>query len=98
MPAKTIWKFPLKLQPTGPNLVDIPLPRGSRPLSIQYQDNIPVVWVLLDPITAGEIVDYRFRMVGTGWEMIGAGWDAMTYLATVQHGPFVWHWFYQEGV
>jgi len=83
---RTIYKYKLKF--AGEQKLSVPM--YSRPLSVQEQHGIFVLWCLVDdkwPLK--EITVYQF---GTGHEipekMLGE------YLSTVQDSDgFVWHYF-----
>ena len=81
-----IWKFPLEI---ARGLQPINLRQGSEILTIQMRDGKPVLWAIVWGATAH--TDERYiRMVGTGWELPA---QQHKYIATVQDGGFVWHFF-----
>ncbi len=85
---KTIHKYTFKIE----DEVSIEMPKGARILSVQCQDDIPVMWALVD--TENELETRLFNIFGTGEEI----WPSFDYskedhLATFQHGIFVWHIF-----
>jgi hypothetical protein len=79
---KRIYKYELK---EG----SVEMPIGAKILSIQYQNNRPYIWALVDTDVE---CDFRyFTIVGTGEDFPEA--DDFTYINTIQDGPFVWHIF-----
>ncbi len=65
----------------------IMMPAGARFLSAQEQDGLICMWFQHD----GAPAEWRhFKIVGTGHPFVSAG---VTFLATVQIPPFVWHVF-----
>jgi hypothetical protein len=58
---KTIWKFPVEV--VGDYFV-VPMPSGSAVLSMQLQNDKPVMWALVDD--AAPRVNRRFVVYGTG--------------------------------
>lgn len=72
---------------------------GGKILSVQYQDNKLMAWVLVD--TDQFISQQELEIVGTGWELpaiICDDWELpyyaeSGYIASVQEGNFVWHIF-----
>jgi hypothetical protein len=68
----------------------IAMPRGAKILSVQDQSGAMRVWAKVDPKAPME--NRRFVIVGTG-HLVPA---ALTYLATVQQGQYVWHVFVEN--
>jgi len=68
------------------------MPLQSRIMDIQMQDGGFTMWALCDPSTKEE-VDIKINMYGTGWETHCNNTIHDRYLATVQHGGLVWHFF-----
>jgi hypothetical protein len=79
---KRIYKYELK---EG----SVEMPIGAKILSIQYQNNRPYIWALVD--TDVECEFRYFALVATGEDFPEA--DDFTYINTIQDGPFVWHIF-----
>lgn len=85
-----IWKF--KLSKEKSQLVE--MPEHSEILDIQMQDGEPVMWALVNE--EANKIDINIHMYGTGWEFHENESEYATekqYLATVQDGEFVWHFF-----
>ena len=81
-----IWKFELKKERT--QLIKMPL--KSEIMDIQFQNNNLVMWALVDP--ESEPIEVKINMYGTGWEIHNTTIKD-EYLATVQNGDLVWHFF-----
>ena len=79
-----IWKYELEM--TGRQMVT--MPENARPLAVQVQGSVPVMWALVDSSRRSE--DREFVMYGTGQRLPDA---PGTYLGTFQNGPFVFHLF-----
>lgn len=58
--TKTIWKFKMDIDDTQV----IYMPKGAEILSIQLQNNEPVIWALVNP---EEKEPRQFEMFGTGY-------------------------------
>jgi len=85
---KTIYKYPLKITPVQ----DIEIPSGSTLLSVQVQNELPCLWVLILDTTARKTV-IRLRTVLTG-EQINDGFIGISkFLGTYQIRGFVGHVF-----
>ena len=82
---KTIYKQTLELKGTQ----IIHLPKNTRILSLQNQNNKPTIWFYLDT-EEKEMDEYRIFMFGTGWPISE---NLTNYLGTVQIDIFVWHFF-----
>lgn len=81
-----IWKFELTKERT--QLVK--MPEKSEIMDIQMQNGNLVMWALVEPESKN--IDVKINMYGTGWE-INNNTTKDEYLATVQDGGFVWHFF-----
>lgn len=82
----TIWKYQVPLKD---NFV-LELPMNAKILSFQTQDDVPYIWVLLDPDNDPE--KRVFRLAGTG-HLINH--MPMMFIGTVQmrSGSLVYHLF-----
>ncbi len=94
MKAKSIWKFPLKLE-GGQN---ISMPKGAQILCAQTQNEQPYLWALCDPEEKTE--GRHIEIFGTGHPV---GYDAgveRKYISTFQMkgGLLVYHAFEYTGV
>jgi len=79
----------------------VKMPEKSEIMDIQMQNGNLVMWALVDPESKN--IEVKINMYETGWEIndntTETGWvinDNTTkdeYLATVQDGEFVWHFF-----
>ncbi|MDF1547153.1 MAG: hypothetical protein P1P88_04990 [Bacteroidales bacterium] len=81
-----IWKFKLKKERS--QLVK--MPSKAEIMDIQLQNDNLVMWALIDP--DDEEIEVKINMYGTGCE-INNTTSKDEYLATVQEGLFVWHFF-----
>lgn len=73
--------------------IPLVLPKGAEILTVQNQHGRPCLWVLVDPEAETEI--RSFRVFGTG-EFIHYDMGVeYKYIATVQDGQFIWHFFEQ---
>jgi hypothetical protein len=68
------------------------MPAGARLLSVQYQKTALCVWAVAD--TAAPLVNRRFAVFGTGWDMTPEA-AVMPHVGTVQEPGtgLVWHVF-----
>lgn len=82
---KTIYKYTLRFS----DRQTVQMPANAQILSIQNQTSDPVIWAVVD--TDQPMVERRFHMFGTGMQATHV--DNLHYLASVQFGPFVWHFF-----
>lgn len=87
-----IYKYPLSLQQDY-NICTVLLPAGYQILTIQLQNDIPTLWVLVDE-TRSNILKVQIAVVGTGHH-ITFNADLATYISTVQfnNGNLVLHFF-----
>ena len=81
-----IWKYVLLAEKT--QLVKMPL--KSEIIDIQMLDRVPIMWAIVDPDT--EEIEVRINIYGTGDKVQGEHLKE-EYLATVQDGAHVWHFF-----
>lgn len=86
---KKIWKYPLSI--TDEQQVDIPL--YGEILCAQFQDEIPCIWVLVDPEQL--LVPRYFEIFGTGHPIKEESNMNRKYIGTIQSEkyPLVWHVF-----
>jgi len=69
----------------------IPIPDGGKILTIQMQNDRPVMWVEVDPSEDVKKVVRYFARVDTGYGEVPRG---AQYLGTTQHGSaYVAHWY-----
>lgn len=83
-----IYKFPLGLA----QWQQVRMPQDAQILTIQMQGGKPTLWARVDITRPPET--YHIAMVGTGEE---TNEEVGRYIATVQDGEFVWHFFEHEG-
>jgi len=80
-----IWKYQISTQ----GCTAILMPLGAVVLSVQFHGEALCLWVMLNP--NHNAIDRHFFTVGTG-EPFNRFLNPR-FLATVQHGPYVWHVF-----
>lgn len=83
-----IWKFAIGVG-TGPQ--HLAMPAGARLLSVQLQEGLPQLWALCDP--GAPQVLRRIEAFGTGDEVTAETGSTLAFVATVQMGPAVLHYF-----
>ena len=85
--SRQIWKFPIDLART----VEIEMPYGAEPLSVQLQNGEICLWALVD--TSERKVMREVCIVGTGHPYDPC--EVGRYVGTVvtQGGALVWHVF-----
>ncbi len=68
------------------------IPAGSRFLSLQCQDDQPVVYWITDPAEK-RMCKWYFKTIGTGWEFNEEELEGWTFIGTVQQlgGQLMWH-------
>ena len=84
---KVIWKYSLFLIPHQA----ITIPKGAEIISLQIQDGIPCIWVLVSP--EAEIEIKHFRMLGTGNYLDDHFTSPYKFIGTFQDSPYVFHVF-----
>ena len=83
-----IWKFPLTwvAATSSPEFPTIIMPKDGKILTLQVQDHIPALWVLVNPTNDHE--ERHFQVVGTGHTVPDG-----VYVGTWQDLFYVWHLF-----
>lgn len=66
------------------------LPKDAAILAIQIQNGEPVMWYLFNVEDKHELLTRTFHCIGTG---IDHDSRRLIYIATVQSGPYVLHFF-----
>lgn len=79
---KVIWKYRLSDEV-------IHVPKNSKILSIQLQDNAPQIWILVDE-NEMEFEKRQFITIATGQPF---HLENVNYISTYQDGSYVWHIF-----
>lgn len=82
-----IWKWVLPVQAE----FELEMPVFPQLLTVQLQDNTPVLWAIVSPEMTKE--GHKFYCVGTGHEFIDHN---KQYIGTVQDGPLVLHYFMEK--
>jgi hypothetical protein len=80
---KQIWKYKL-----DGVISSIEIPLDGKVLTVQIQNEVPHIWVLVNP--ENQVETRGFRVVGTGHPFDDTD---SKYIGTFQDGPFVWHLF-----
>lgn len=80
MSRRTIWKYSIL-----PNMNTINVPSGAKPLSVAFQGQELMVWLLVDPDASK--VDRTFAIYGTG-HIIPEGREIGVFLGTTVHPTF----------
>lgn len=84
---KAVFKYPLVI--FGEQCV--PIPMGGQFLSVQTQDDHPVVYFLIDTdeLSQNPVV---FKILGTGRKMEEGYLEGFSYIGTIQTGAYyMWH-------
>lgn len=91
--TKKIWK--IKLEVTKDQ--EITVRKNAEFLCVQAQNEIPCIWVLVDPNKKEEI-PVRIKIFGTGHEIGEKELDGFVYIGTFQlsKGAFVFHVFGED--
>lgn len=80
----------LKFKLTKASRQFVKMPEKSEIMDIQLQEGEFVMWALC-PVDNPEI-KVQINIYGTGWD-VNENMSKNEYLATVQSGGFVWHFF-----
>lgn len=81
----TIHKYPLEIIIRQ----TIQTKAGATPIAFQLQDDIPMVWCIVDTRADDAYLD--LLIYGTGQEMIDV---ELSYIGTIQKDGNVWHLFF----
>lgn len=73
---KTIYKYPLEQR----NINEVEMPEGAEILSVQVQNEIPVLWAIVDTENPNE--KRKIRIIGTGHEINAC--EMMIFIDTFQ--------------
>lgn len=86
---RTIWKYPLAM--TGSQFLTVP--RFHSLLTVQLQNGSPCLWAEVNPSSVTlEIEILCFSTGGPGPR------PDHKYIATIQIGEYVWHFYVREAV
>jgi hypothetical protein len=80
---RTVWKFQMLGRAFG-----VQMPCGARVLTVQLQNDDPVIWALVDPLAPAETREFYMAMTGESFDAEG-----YEYVGTYQAGWFVGHLF-----
>ncbi len=92
---KTIYKYPLVIEDSQ----NIPIPEGSEFLSIQEQNDLPIIYFLVDP--SQDKFPLEFRLLETGQPLEESSLEGFLYLGTVLTylgGKLTWHIFAKQSL
>ena len=84
---KTIYKYPLEVR----ECQQITMPQGAKILTLQIQNDELFLWAEVDTHEPRELREFVMHGTGQG----PTTFDDLVYIATIQSGPYVWH-FYEE--
>ncbi len=87
-----IWKYTIMIQDETIMIQDetiLHMPGGAKILTVQMQNGVPYVWVLVNPDAM--MARRTIRVFGTG-HPIPSGYDDH-HIGSVQDGALVWHVF-----
>lgn len=81
-----VFKYPVGVN----DIIEVPLPKGAKPLHFGEQNGMVCLWALVDP--SAPLTTYRFRMAGTGHPIDTVG----DYINTLimQEDQLVFHFFF----
>ena len=85
---KTIYKYLVPQQ----TKFELEIPRGSKFLTLQKQNNSQAIWFEVD--TEEKKMRIKFEIYGTGWNL-NSSMDKQ-YLGTFVDGAYVWHLYAKE--
>lgn len=85
---KTIYKYEIPID----DEFEIETHANSHPLSVQMQNGVPMIWLMVD--TDSPLSKQTFYLVGTG-NPITHDVSRMLFVGTIQMWPMVWHVFYK---
>lgn len=83
---KTIYKYPITSALNPVSRAMIMLPKNSKILTVQIQNNQICIWAEVD--TEESLITKEFSIVGTGNPFPTYN---VIYIGTVQAHPYVWH-------
>ena len=86
--VKTIWKYPLEIQEEQ----TVEVPYGSQLLSLMGQNDLPVLYVLVNPYTKVKEV-WHFSLWATGQKIGDEMLRTSIFVGTVStyEGRLIWH-------
>jgi hypothetical protein len=86
-----IWKYPVG---PGPSF-HIDIPKSPEILTVQLQDGVPMLWVIVDPHSHSVRYHFNIRPTGGEHDGISVQWAKDRYVATYQLiDGTVWHLFH----
>lgn len=86
---RKVFKYELAIE----DYVEIKMPMGAQVLSVGVQNDMPVLWALVNPDIPE--MAYKFRLTGTGHEIDEKEASSMKFVGTciMLGGSFVLHVF-----
>lgn len=87
---KRVYKYHL---PFELDVITIKMPKDAEILSVGNQNEAAYLWALVD--SNAELIDYHFRMAGTGHPIIGGDIYRFRFIGTVhfQNSTLIFHIF-----
>lgn len=91
---QTIWKYELTIT----DCQNISMPEGAEILTVQNQNGIPCLWVLVNPKNKTKL--RTFEIFGTGHPILSGMGTSRKYISTFQmkNGNIVFHVFEYTGI
>jgi hypothetical protein len=84
---RTVWKFKGAVS----DAFTVPMPVGAKVVHVEAAPGYRILlWAEVDPTAPVEARSFHVHVRGTGNEITA---DVGAYLATIAHGPLVWHLF-----
>ena len=92
---KKIYKY--KLQITENQEIEVPI--GYQILSLDVQDNMPYIWILIDPLQE-EKMKLKFSFYTTGQDIDCSNMKYIDYIGTVHlcNSSLVYHCFFNGNI
>ena len=94
MKEHSIWKYELAVT----DVQNISIPIGAKILTVQVQNGLPCLWVLVDPKADKEM--RCFEIFGTGTPVLSDMGTSREYISTFQirQGNLIFHVFENTGL
>lgn len=99
---RAVYKYSI-----GSNETSIKLPKFSKVLDIQFQNDRPYLWAEV-PVCSSEsqedveewardeLFPLEVEIIGTGVKKSDEFFNKYTHFKTLQHGPYVWHFYLND--
>lgn len=87
---RVIYKYIIPMDST--KFFSIDMPQGADIITVQNQNGLgPCIWAIVD--TDVDVVERKFCVLGTGWDLSDLALECSRYIGTWQDGWLVWHLF-----